>query len=232
LKIVLNPEEAEQNAVVEFFHGRKTGYFVEIGVNEPHARSQTWRLEQAGWTGLLVEPMRAQYDILVNARPGSRVERAACAGPDQRGTGNLHLGEFSAHNTLHANADQEGVRYVGMETVPVVTLDDLLEKHQPAKVDFISIDTEGTELDVLRGTDLARWQPELILLEDKVHNLRKHRYLSTHGYRLIRRTGFNGWYVPAAHAARPSFAERLRLLRKYYLALPLRKIKYQWKTRA
>jgi len=43
----------------------------------------------------------------------------------------------------------------------------LLEKQPPARVDFVSIDVEGTELDVLRGFNLARWQPELILMRTR-----------------------------------------------------------------
>jgi FkbM family methyltransferase len=231
MSAAMNPDEAEKIALVEFFQRRTSGYFVEIGVDEPIKRSQTWPFEQRGWTGLLVEPMQAQFDIIVRARPRSRVERAACAGPEQRGVGKLHLGEFSAHNTLQADADNEGVQYVGLESVPIVTVDDLLEKQPPERVDFLSIDVEGTELDVLRGINLERWRPELILLEDKVHNLSKHCYLAAHGYRLLRRTCFNGWYVPVAHPNRPSLAERCRLFRKYYLAMPPRKLKYWWRSR-
>ena len=49
---------------------------------------------------------------------------------------------------------------------------------------------------MLSGFDLARWRPRLILLEDHVTDLAKHRYLTGAGYRLIRRFENNGWYVP------------------------------------
>ncbi len=45
----------EQRLIAEFF-GERTGYFVEVGANEPRLRSQTFHLEQKGWTGVLVEP--------------------------------------------------------------------------------------------------------------------------------------------------------------------------------
>ena len=77
------------------------------------------------------------------------------------------------------------------------TLDDILtEARAPVAFEFLSIDVEGHELEVLGGFDLARWRPRLILLEDHVGDLAKHRYLENAGYRLIRRCENNGWYVP------------------------------------
>ena len=89
-------------------------------------------------------------------------------------------------------------------------------------IDFLSVDVEGHEIEVLRGIDLARWRPRLILLEDHVGDLSRHRFITALGYRLTRRTGFNGWYVPAGVMVDFGWANRWRLLRKYYLALPLR----------
>ena len=63
--------------------------------------------------------------------------------------------------------------------MPVRTLDEILtEARAPSPIDLLSVDVEGHELDVLRGFDFARWRPRLILLEDHVGNLDKHRFLS------------------------------------------------------
>jgi len=78
------------------------------------------------------------------------------------------------------------------------------------------------ELEVLSGLDLSHWRPRLLLIEDHVGNLDRHRYLTEHRYRLIRRIGHNGWYVPADAAVAPGLRERWEILRKYYLALPFR----------
>jgi hypothetical protein len=107
--------------------------------------------------------------------------------------------------------------------VPVRTLDDILtEARAPLRFDFLSIDVEGHELEVLRGFDIARWRPRLIVLEDHVGNLEKHRYMQNAGYRLIRRFENNGWYVPDDTRVRVAARERWDILRKYYLALPFR----------
>jgi hypothetical protein len=107
--------------------------------------------------------------------------------------------------------------------VPVRTLDDvLIEAGAPRQLDFLSIDVEGHELEVLRGFDFAHWRPRLVLLEDHVGNLKKHRFLRAAGYRLIRRFENNGWYVPRNAAFCVTPRERWEIVRKYYLALPFR----------
>ena len=64
------------------------------------------------------------------------------------------------------------------------------------------------------------------MIEDHVHNLAPHRYLKAHGYRLVRRTTMNNWYVPKdSPAPGPNLRERLALVRKLYLGLPFRKLK-------
>jgi hypothetical protein len=60
-------------------------------------------------------------------------------------------------------------------------------------------------------------------------NLQTHRYLKKRGYRLIRRLGHNGWYVPAGEAVTVSSSERWEILRKYYLALPFRVVRNGWR---
>jgi hypothetical protein len=75
---------------------------------------------------------------------------------------------------------------------------------------------------VLSGFDLARWRPRLILLEDHVANLNKHRFLRNAGYRLIRRFEYNGWYVPREANVRVASPDRWEIVRKYYLGLPFR----------
>jgi hypothetical protein len=116
--------------------------------------------------------------------------------------------------------------------VPVRTLDQILsEADAPQPIDLLSVDVEGHELDVLRGLDFARWRPRLILLEDHVTSTSKHNFLRRNGYALMRRTGLNGWYVPREDAPRLGLRGRLEILRKYYLALPFRKLR-DFKRRA
>ena len=78
---------------------------------------------------------------------------------------------------------------------------------------------------MLDGFTPGRWKPRLILMEDHVGDLSKHRFLSAQGYRLIRRVENNGWYVPGDAAVSVTPRQRWEILRKYYLALPFRMLR-------
>ncbi|MGB7656773.1 MAG: hypothetical protein WBL96_00330 [Pseudolabrys sp.] len=58
--------------------------------------------------------------------------------------------------------------------------------------------------------------------EERVADLSKHRYLTNAGYRIIRRYENNGWYAPRDSTVVSRWSDRWEILRKYYLALPLR----------
>jgi FkbM family methyltransferase len=213
----------EARLIAAFFGDRK-GVFVEVGANEPRARSQTFHLEQAGWTGILIEP-QPELAARLRAERKAQVFAVACSSPDNAGkTMPLHVaGPLSS---LDRAAMAPGAAPEGVIAVPVRTLDSVLEEAGLAPgFDFLSIDVEGHEIEVLRGFDIARWHPQLILLEDHVADLSKHRYLTAAGYRIIRRYENNGWYVPRAAAGTVSLADRWEILRKYYLALPFRKLR-------
>jgi FkbM family methyltransferase len=214
------PDHAEARFKAEFFGAQRDGFFVEVGANDPHRGSQTWQFEQDGWNGVLVEP---QADLAERLRAARRahVFAAACSSPDLAGS-LMPLYLSGPHSSLNSRLAAPGVTPHGAVDVPVRTLNDILDEAEaPRTIDFISIDVEGHEAEVLRGFELARWSPRLILLEDHLTSLAAHRHLTRAGYRLIRRTGLNGWYVPRLDAPRLGLGS-LQLVRKYYLAQPIR----------
>jgi FkbM family methyltransferase len=227
-------KEATEKALVrQYFGNAGRGFFVEVGANEPASiHSETWHLEQMGWRGILIEPNRALYDELVRQRPSSRVYNVACSAPAKVGAAELKI-PYVADGTidtgkaaLEVEIDHAGFPAYRIETVNVVTLDSILAENSVSGIDLLSIDVEGTELDVLKGLDLKRYRPRLILVEDKLVYLNKHRWLKRNGYRLVKRTLFNNWYIPEHEPfALSSAKEQLVLFKKLYLSLLPRKIK-------
>jgi FkbM family methyltransferase len=212
------PNFEECRLILEAFGFAREGFFIEVGANHPQRNSLTYLLERLGWSGILVDPLTACYEKLVKARPRSRSFRCACVGPDKVGTLTLHAPyPMSEAATVEKNVDDFDMQYAFTETCDAVTLDSLVEQVKPARIDFLSLDTEGTEMDVLLGFDLARHRPRLILIEDKLYHLTKHRYLVARGYRLLKRTMLNNWYVRADEqdlGIRSSLGERLSLWKK------------------
>ena len=223
--MAVHPTHDQEQALVRgFFGGRDSGTFVEVGANHPTQGSQTWHLEKAGWTGVLVEPQPDLAAMLAASRQ-ARVFAVACSSPSNAGQlRSLHID--GPRSALDRDRMTAGAQASSVIMVPTRTLDSLLEEAEVSvPIDLLSIDVEGHEVEVLQGFDFNRWQPQLILIEDHVNSLRAHRILTRSGYRLIRRLGLNGWYVPAGGRFAIAFTDRWEILRKYYVALPFRKLR-------
>ncbi|HXR48088.1 MAG TPA: FkbM family methyltransferase [Candidatus Limnocylindrales bacterium] len=217
-------QSGEDLLLWEYFGAKTNGFFVEAGANHPTKLSQTWLFELHGWEGILVEPIAKNCELLRQHRPRSQVFQCALGAPEQRGRAQLSVAAGDdALSGLQAN---DGVVVDRMEEVEVRTLDEILVEAGNPKLDFVSIDVEGMELQVLRGFDLMRHRPAMLLIEDHLEDLLVHRHLVRHGYRVVKRTGENNWYVPKRLPFHMTTrTERLRLFRKMFLGLPFRKIR-------
>jgi FkbM family methyltransferase len=215
--------EDEGGLVQDFLGNIKIGFFVDVGAAEPIVNSQTWRLEQLGWNGILIEP-RPDYAQRLRQSRRAKVYEAACTSPRNRGTVRLNL--LGGYSSLNDKLVVAGMRPQGAIEVKAMTLDEILiDAGAPSPIDFISIDAEGHEVQILDGFDLTRWRPRLILIEDHVLDLRLHRTLQSRGYTWGRRTGLNAWYLPAEAALKVGRLGWLQFFRKYYLSLPARRIR-------
>ena len=226
----MNQRPTEGELAWEFFGRRPEGFFVEVGANDPRNGSQTWFLEEHGWRGILIEPLSCFQAALKSSRSRSQVFQVACGAPGHPPAADLFVGENSEHSSLQRNAVDADTRYLQRETVRILTLDAVLAEAGDPAVDFVSIDVEGMQLEVLKGFDLQRHRPALLFVEDHLLNWQTHLYLSRHGYRLVKRTHLNNWYVPAgAPFVMTSAVERLKLWRKVWPGTPLRMLKARWR---
>lgn len=232
MSVFVTSEAVEKELVWKFFDQKREGVFVEVGANDPVAGSQTWLLEQNGWRGVLVEPQSAHCARLRQQRKDSQIFQVACSSPAMEGEMDLLLAEQDGSSTLQRQRDTHGLKFIGTERVKVTTLNKVLESAGVEKIDFLSLDVEGHEIEVMRGMDFERHRPALILIEDGVRDLSKHRFLKSHGYKLVKRTTINNWYVPRESDFKMnSLVEKIGLLRKMYLALPFRKIRLYLRRR-
>ena len=218
-------EMIEKELIRDFFKGKESGFFIEVGANEPDLiYSQTFHLEKNhNWNGILIEPIDYLYDKLKHARTGAKAFQVACTSKEKTGIATLKIPvsgdhEITGHACLEVNVDHSLLHKTRNVEVDAVTLNSLLESEKITEVDFLSIDVEGTELDVLRGFDLCKYSPKLIIVEDRMVFLSKHLYLKKYGYQIFRRTGFNNWYAKSESLPDTKFSTRLNLFRKIYLS--------------
>jgi FkbM family methyltransferase len=227
------PPDVEDKLKEEFFAETRQGFFVDVGANHPKNMSQSWLLEQKGWRGVLVEPQPRLAQKLKEQRRAA-VFACVCSSPQNAGK-TLRFQVSGIHSSLDLNFFVAGMRKEEIIEVPARTLDDILEEASAtAPIDLLAIDVESHEIEVLSGVTLTHWQPRLIVIEDLAFNTRLHRHLRSRGYKWVRRTGLNGWYVPEASPMQVSAFGRWQFFRKHYLGTPFRhfrETKRKWRER-
>jgi FkbM family methyltransferase len=229
----MNSAMSEPELVWRFFGEKTEGFFIDVGANDPFVMSQTWHLEQQGWRGILVEALPALASRLQASRPGCQVFQVACGPPDHPESVDFYEAAGSGLSSLQKNAIGGTAGYVAVHKVPMLSLSEIITRADCPKIDFLSIDVEGAEFDVVRGLDLTRNRPSLVFIEDHLYHLRTHRLLLRAGYQLVKRTGLNNWYVPKGTPFPfSSVLERLKLWRKVWPGTPVRRLKERLRQRA
>lgn len=231
-------EEYEKQQIRDFFANKSQGVCIEVGANEPlSVCSQSLHLEQKlNWRCLLIEPNPVLAEKARELRPKAVVYEAACTSPEHVGVMQLNIPidennqEVTGHAALEQNADEHNYTHHKIVDVKADTLSNILNETGISALDFLSIDVEGAELDVLLGFDFQRYRPRLILLEDKHLYLQKHLLLKRNGYKLVRRLNRNCWYIPNEVAAPdvPLF-DKLKLMKRMYISIWLKKLQYAWR---
>jgi FkbM family methyltransferase len=144
------------------------GTWIDVGAGDPVADSVTAVFAERGWCGINVEPLAAEYERLCAARP-SDVNLNIALGA-REGTATLYAGppENRGSSTLSpdlaAHYRREGQEFTPHE-VPVSTLANVVASHVTAPVDFLKIDVEGAEADVLAGADWTAFRPRIVVVE-------------------------------------------------------------------
>lgn len=181
------------------------GYYVDVGAGSPDRASVTRHFYEQGWRGIHVEPRPDLAAELREARQGDLVVEAAVA--DQVGEITLFVvdedGDLSTIDVASADDLTRSGLHLRQVTVPVRTLDSVLEEAGPSRIDFLKVDVEGAEESVLRGVDLARWRPKVVVVEATRPNSLEPRYapwehlLLDSGYAFASTDGLNRYYVRA-----------------------------------
>ena len=182
---------------------KENGYFVEFGATNGYDISNTYILEkQFGWQGVLAEPAKTWHKNLIKNRnckvefdcvwrtTGERLDF------DMVEEGELSTLSIFSNNDEHAKARQAKTTYM----VNTISLIDLLKKHgAPKVIDYLSVDTEGSELDILSAFDFNQYRFNCISLE---HNFTENReklklLLEQNGYKRVfeHLSKWDDWYI-------------------------------------
>ena len=201
-----------QDALVDqYLGGKRHGVFVDIGAYDGVTFSNTLMLERdRGWTGICIEPLPDVFAVLqqsrrcicVQACMGNREEAAVefLAIQSQAAHTRMLSGVVSEYDPRHlARVDTELHANGGTKRVirvPMRHLHGLLLEHGVSRVDYLSIDTEGSELLILRSTILSAIGRPCITVENNYDDPAIHEELVAQGYTLHTTLHWERFYVP------------------------------------
>ncbi|MEX0940424.1 MAG: FkbM family methyltransferase [Candidatus Babeliales bacterium] len=192
----------------QFFKDDKKGFFIDIGANDGITYSNTYFFEKhLGWKGICFEPLPSAFKILqknrsctcINACIGSQEELAqflAIQGITERT--DMLSGLIKKYDPRHIERiNRELALYGGTKkiiVIPCYTLNTILEKYDIRYIDYLSIDTEGGELDILKSIDFSKIIINIIDVENNYNEPYIYNYLLKKGYQLVKRTGADEIY--------------------------------------
>lgn len=200
LKEISSAQLGQDIWVAEQTSFKSNGFFVEIGATDGILFSNTWLLEKSlGWKGLCVEPNPDFYGKLKENR--SCIVSGDCiAGESGREVEFILADEFggiSAYCQDMHDGRRQAFRDCGKTmTVQTVSLEEFLRKHNaPRTIDYLSLDTEGSEYEILRNFPFSDWNIQLITVEHNYTPLREkiHELLTAKGYRR-KEAEWDDWY--------------------------------------
>lgn len=165
----------------------RQGHVIDVGAAWPVHCSNTAWLREAGWKGLAIDANPAYAPEW--AHTDWPFECVLLAGP----------GQHTARFQVHENAGWSRIAPGGQER-PAETLQQVLERHGVERVSLLSIDIEGMEYEVMKGLDLERYAPWIIIAEYHTANLGKDYRLLEHlldsgRYSVVHRTEANFIYL-------------------------------------
>ena len=182
---------------------KEGGFFVEFGATNGKDLSNTYILEKSfGWNGILVEPAKSWHRELRSNRDCTIETDCVWTESNVRLLFNevpsleLSTIDLFSESDMHFDARKLGNKYY----VNTISLNDLLARHNaPRIIDYFSIDTEGSEFEILKSFNYERHQFNFISCEHNFTDSRTHIYelLSAQGYTRILQniSKFDDWYV-------------------------------------
>lgn len=183
---------------------KKGGYFVEFGAANGIDLSNTFLLEKEfSWTGILAEPARVWQKHLKTNRPNTFIE-TQCVWKNSNSRLTFNETEVPELSTVDSFSDKDSHRNTRLEgrkyEVQTISMHDLLVKYSaPKYIDYLSIDTEGSEYEILKAFDFNEFSFGIITVE---HNYTPQRelifaLLTSHGYerKYEMISEFDDWYV-------------------------------------
>ena len=185
----------------------KSGFYIDVGANDPVIDSVTKSFYDSGWRGINIEPVKEWFEKLQQERPGD-INLQLAAG-NHKGDVDFYEVIGTGLSTMDKLIAERHVQERGYKIkkykVPVTKLSTICEQHPNPDIHFLKIDVEGAEKSVLQGLDLKKIRPWICVVESTLPNLPTEDYenweqiLLAADYEFVYFDGLNRFYVANEH---------------------------------
>ena len=167
MTIISYAQNREDVLLNRLFQECSSGFYIDVGACHPVVHSVTKLFYDRGWRGINIEPILRLSEMLAHDRPRDINLRIGLS--NHEGTSTLYECPQVVELSTFSEEQAEDLRRQGFElvehSIPVTTLARICEQHAGQTIDFLKIDVESYEREVLEGADWGRYRPRVVLVE-------------------------------------------------------------------
>ena len=194
VKLRFSAQYAQDIIAYLFFKGKSTGFYIEIGANDGYTGSTTYWAEQLGWNGICIEPEKKTFKELKKNRHCC-LNNVAISDKNLKGTEFLVFPKRTSRSGILKTMSEKQIieaksySYMSTTTVETLTFNDMMKSYPDIRhIDFLSIDTEGHEMNVLKSIDFNKFSFDLLTIETG-EDSDAAKYIEKMGYRTLMLAG-------------------------------------------
>lgn len=191
-------QEGEDMILQRIFGQRREGFYIDVGAHHPFRYSNTYVFYKKGWRGINIDGAPGSIAEFQRYRSGDINIEAIVSNASE--PLDFYVFDDQAYNTSSKtqveHALQQGAKLIAQHRLESLSLKKILDKHLPnsTQIDFMSVDVEGFDLEVLQSNDWKRYRPKFLLVECMNEALLLNKddatcsYLAGQGYALFGKT--------------------------------------------
>ena len=160
--------------IVDYIFKKNNGIYIDVGCNHPVYNNNTYLLSKKGWQGINIDIDKKSVQLFdLFRKKDLNINLAVSSKKTELEYINFH--EKSPINMIKTNQNRNLHSLEKTKKIKSDTLDSIIEKSQfkNKKIDFVSIDVEGHELEVIKGFNLKKYKPSIIVIEFLDKSLKK-----------------------------------------------------------
>jgi len=192
-------QEGEDMILRRLFEKQKTGFYVDVGAHHPKRFSNTFFFYKKGWSGINIDAMPNSMRLFDKIRPRDINLEVPISDKKQKLKYYMFnepaLNGFSK-DLAEKRDGKDNYKIISERDMETSTLEKILEKNLPSgqEIDFMSIDVEGLDFQVLKSNNWKRFRPKFVLVEvldssiKEIANSKEYKYLAEFGYEIFAKT--------------------------------------------